>query len=99
MKNKTKSINSSDSAVAVTNSFLEIPRELIHVNMDSDSKNLITLGERNVWKSYTDFAFYREMPVAVKQFNKGVSQAEVEHEANIISSFNQAKPFMLVLQF
>ena len=43
MKNKTKSINSSDSAVAVTNSFLEIPRELIHVNMDSDSKNLITL--------------------------------------------------------
>ena len=45
MKNKTKSINSSDSAVAVTNSFLEIPRELIHVNMDSDSKNLITLGE------------------------------------------------------
>ena len=39
------------------------------------------------------------MPVAVKQFNKGVSQAEVEHEANIISSFNQAKPFMLVLQF
>ena len=26
MKNKTKSINSSDSAVAVTKSFLEIPR-------------------------------------------------------------------------
>ena len=23
------------------------------------------------------------MPVAVKQFNEGVSQAEVEHEANI----------------
>ena len=45
MKNKTKSISSSDSAVAVTKSFLEIPRELIHVNMDSDSKNLITLGE------------------------------------------------------
>ena len=39
------------------------------------------------------------MPVAVKQFNEGVSQAEVEHEANIISSFNQAKPSMLVLQF
>ena len=50
------------------------------------------------------------MPVAVKQFNEGVSQAEVEHEANI-SSLNhlnlpvlfgisrQAKPFMLVLQF
>ena len=45
MKNKTKSISSSDSAVAVTKSFLEIPRELIHVNMDSDSKNLITLGK------------------------------------------------------
>ena len=43
MKNETKSINSSDSAVAVTNSFLEISRQLIHVNMDSDSKNLITL--------------------------------------------------------
>ena len=39
------------------------------------------------------------MPVAVKQFNEGVSQVEVEHEANIISSFNKAKPFMLVLQF
>ena len=36
------------------------------------------------------------MPVVVKQFNEGVSQAEVEHEANIISSFNEAKPFMLV---
>ena len=45
MKNKTKSINSSDLAVAVTNSFLEISREPIHVNMDSDSKNLITLGK------------------------------------------------------
>ena len=45
MKNKTKSINSSDIAVAVTNSFLEISREPIHVNMDSDSKNLITLGK------------------------------------------------------
>ena len=52
-----------------------------------------------VWKSYTGFAFYREMPVAVKQFNEGVSQAEVEHEAKIISSFDQAKPFTLVLQF
>ena len=52
-----------------------------------------------VWKSYTGFAFYREMPVAVKQFNEGVSQVEVEHEANIISSFNKAKPFMLPLQF
>ena len=45
MKNKTKSINSSDIAVAVTNSFLEISREPKHVNMDSDSKNLITLGK------------------------------------------------------
>ena len=44
-KNKKKPINSSDIAVAVTDSFLEIPWELIHVNMDSDSKNLITLGE------------------------------------------------------
>ena len=52
-----------------------------------------------VWKSYTGFAFYREMPIAVKQFNEGVSQAEVEHEAKIISSFDQAKPFTLVLQF
>ena len=39
MKNKTKSINSSDSVVAVTNSLLEIPREQkVHVNMDSDSR-------------------------------------------------------------
>ena len=36
------------------------------------------------------------MPVVVKQFNEGVSQAEVEHEANIVSSFNEEKPFMLV---
>ena len=50
MKYKTKSINSSDSAVAVTNSFLEIPRELIHVNMDSDSKNVITIGEGKLGK-------------------------------------------------
>ena len=84
--------------MAVTNSFLENPLELIHVNMDNDSKNLNPWG-RKVWKSYTGLAFYREMPVAVKQFNEGVSQAEVEHEANIISSFNQAKPFMLLLQF
>ena len=34
------------------------------------------------------------MPVAVRQFNEGVSQAGVEHEANIISSFNKAKPFI-----
>ena len=38
---------------------------------------------RKVWKSYTGLAFYRGMPVAVKQFNEGVSQAEVEHEANV----------------
>ena len=50
MKNKTKSINSSDIAVAVKNSFLEISREPIHVNMDSDSKNLITLGKGNFGK-------------------------------------------------
>ena len=109
MKNKTKPINSSDSAVAVTDSILEISRELIHVNMDSDSKNLITLGEGKFGK--VTLAYYREMPVAVKQFHEGVSQAEVEHEANIIFSLNhlnlpvlfgiscQAKPFMLVLQF
>ena len=30
------------------------------------------------------------MPVAVRHFNEGVSQAEVEHEVNIISSFNKA---------
>ena len=109
MKNKTKPINSSDSAVAVTDSFLEISRELIHVNMDSDSKNLITLGEGKFGK--VTLAYYREMHVAVKQLHEGVSQAEVEHEANIISSLNhlnlpvlfgiscQAKPFMFVLQF
>ena len=67
--------------MAVTNSFLENPLELIHVNMNSDSKNLNPWG-RKVWKSYTGLAFYREMSVAVKQFNEGVSQAEVEHEAN-----------------
>ena len=67
--------------MAVTNSFLENPLELIHVNMNSDSKNLNPWG-RKVWKSYTGLAFYRQMPVAVKQFNEGVSQAEVEHEAN-----------------
>ena len=73
MKNKTKSINSSDSAVAGTNSFLEIPREQkVHVNMDSNNP----LG-RKVWKSYTGLAFYREIPVAVKQFSEGVSQTEL----------------------
>ena len=71
MKNKTKPINSSDSAVAVTDSFLEISRELIHVNMDSDSKNLITLGERKFGK--VTLAYNREMPLAVKQFHEGVS--------------------------
>ena len=78
MKNKTKSINSSDSAVAVTNSFLEIPREQkVHVNMDSDSKNLITLWEGKFDRSYTGLAFYQEMLVAVKQFSEGVSQTEL----------------------
>ena len=58
MKNKTKSINSSDSAVAVTNSFLEIPREQkVHVNMDSDSKNLITLWEGKFGKVTLDLPF------------------------------------------
>ena len=58
MKNKTKSINSSDSAVAVTNSFLEIPREQkVHVNMDSDSKNLITLWEGKIGKVTLDLPF------------------------------------------
>ena len=86
--------------MVVTNSFLENPLELIHVNMDSDSKNLNPWWGRKVWKSYTALAFYREMPVAVKQFHEGVSQAEVEHEANVtLFPFNQAKPFMLVLQF
>ena len=58
MKNKTKSINSSDSAVAVTNSFLEIPREQkVHVNMESDSKNLITLWEGKFGKVTLDLPF------------------------------------------
>ena len=60
MKYKTKSIdiNSSDSAVAVTNSFLEIPREQkVHVNMDSDSKNLITLWEGKFGKVTLDLPF------------------------------------------
>ena len=58
MKNKTKLINSSDSAVAVTNSFLEIPREQkVHVNMDSDSKNLITLWEGKFGKVTLDLPF------------------------------------------
>ena len=59
MKNRTyKSINSSDSAVAVTNSFLEIPREQkVHVNMDSDSKNLITLWEGKFGKVTLDLPF------------------------------------------
>ena len=58
MKNKTKSINSSDSAVVVTKSFLEIPREQkVHVNMDSDSKNLITLWEGKFGKVTLDLPF------------------------------------------
>ena len=81
MKNKTKSINSSDSVVAVTNSFLEIPREQkVHVNMDSDSKNLITLWEGKFGKVTLDLPFimfYRKMPVALKQFSEGVSQTEL----------------------
>ena len=51
------------------------------------------------------------MPVAVKQFHGDVSLAEIEHEANIISSFShlnlpilfgiscQVRPYLLVLQF
>ena len=60
MKNKTKSINSSDSAVAVTNSFLEIPREqkvYVNIYMDSDSKNLITLWEGKFGKVTLDLPF------------------------------------------
>ena len=56
MKNETKSINSSD--MAVTNSYLEIPREQkVHVNMDSDSKNSITLGEGKFGKVTPDLPF------------------------------------------
>ena len=69
---------------AVTNSFLDITRELIHVNMDSTViPKINNPWGRKVWKSYTGLAFYRGMPVAVKQFNERVSQAEVEHEANV----------------
>ena len=74
MKNKTyKSINSSDSAVAVTNSFLEIPREQkVHVNMDSDSKNLITLWEGKIGKVTLDLPFIEK---CLLQWNNSVKES------------------------
>ena len=73
MKNKTKSINSSDSAVAVTNSFLEIPREQkVHVNMDSDSKNLITLWEGKFGKVTLDLPFIEK---CLLQWNNSVKES------------------------
>ena len=74
MKNKTyKSINSSDSAVAVTNSFLEIPREQkVHVNMDSDSKSLITLWEGKIGKVTLDLPFIEK---CLLQWNNSVKES------------------------
>ena len=77
MKNKTKSINSSDSAVAVTNSFLEIPREQkVHVNMDSDSKNLITLWEGKFGKVTLDLPFIEK---CLLQWNNSVKESHKQN--------------------
>ena len=46
----------------------------------------VRLGEGKFGK--VRLPYYREMPVAVKQFNEGLLQAEVEHEGNIVSSLN-----------
>lgn len=87
-------------------SLLEIPREMI--SLEGDSKDAI-LGEGKFGK--VKLASYRGLSVAVKQFGDGISRAEIEHEANIMSSFNhlnlpvlfgiscQEKPYLLVLQF
>ena len=63
----------------------------------SDSKNLITVGEGKFGK--TGLAFYRAMPVALKQFNEGVSQAEVEHEANVTLFAHLIRPNLSCLYY
>ena len=89
-----------------TKSLLKIPREKICV--EGKFSNLI-LGEGKFGK--VKLASYRGSPVAVKEFHDDVSQAEIEREANIISSFSHLnlpvlfgiswneKPYLLVLQF
>ncbi|CAH3157152.1 unnamed protein product, partial [Pocillopora meandrina] len=44
-----------------------------------------TLGEGKFGQ--VTLASYKGLPVAEKQFNAAVLQAEIEHEANIVSSF------------
>ena len=68
-----------------------------------------TLGEGKFGQ--VTLASYKGLPVAEKQFNAAVLQAEIEHEANIVSSFKHLnlivffgdscseKPYLLVLQF
>ena len=105
MSLEKKSSNNFSKGVVFIKSLLDIPREIL--NLDCDSND--TLGEGKF--DQVTLASYRGLPVAVKQFHAAVSQAEIEHEANIISSFKHLnllvffgvscpeKPYLLVLQF
>ena len=81
MSLEKKSSNNFSKGVVFIKSLLDIPREIL--NLDCDSND--TLGEGKF--DQVTLASYRGLHVAVKQFHAAVSQAEIEHEANIISSF------------
>ena len=105
MSLEKKSSNNFSKGVVFFKSLLDIPREILNLDCDSN----VTLGEGKF--DQVTLASYRRLPVAVKQFHSAVSQAEIEHEANIISSFKDLnlpvlfcvscpeKPYLLVLQF
>ena len=81
MSLEKKSSNNFSKGVVFIKSLLDIPREILNLDFDSND----TLGEGKF--DQVTLASYRGLPVAVKQFHAAVSQAEIEHEANIISSF------------
>ena len=105
MSLEKKSSNNFSKGVVFIKSLLDIPREILNLDCDSN----VTLGEGKF--DQVSLASYRGLHVAVKQFHAAVSQAEIEHEANIISSFKHLnlpvlfcvscpeKPYLLVLQF
>ena len=81
MSLEKKSSNNFSKGVVFIKSLLDIPREILNLDCDSN----VTLGEGKF--DQVTLASYRGLHVAVKQFHAAVSQAEIEHEANIISSF------------
>ena len=81
MSLEKKSSNNFSKGVVFIKSLLDIPREILSLDCDSND----TLGEGKF--DQVTLASYRGLHVAVKQFHAAVSQAEIEHEANIISSF------------